>query len=152
NVSRTSEAGHECRRSEVPAVPAASSFQELQIQSGTRIICLLVPLCFRSSCQTVPRCITNFGNGALARARPELALVGSPCLRGSPAVPAGARPHTRCDPSMVPPPRLHRGGDRNSPEIARQRDASACLRDAAHGPGWRPFPGLPAYLAGICLQ
>src|SRR5262249_28712228 len=56
----------QCRRSEVPAPRAASSSQELQIESGTRIICLLVPLCFRSLCQTVPRCITNFGNGALA--------------------------------------------------------------------------------------
>src|SRR5262249_13587888 len=58
-----------CRRSEAPAPPAASSFQELQIESGTRIICVLVPLCFRSSCQTVPQCITNFGNGALASAQ-----------------------------------------------------------------------------------
>ena len=29
---------------------------------------LLVPLCFRSSCQRVPRCITNFGSGALVLA------------------------------------------------------------------------------------
>jgi uncharacterized protein len=28
---------------------------------------LLVPLCFRSSCQSVPQCSTNFGSGALAR-------------------------------------------------------------------------------------
>src|SRR5258707_3640879 len=35
-------------------------------KSGTRIIELLVPLCFRSSCQNVLRCITSFGNGALA--------------------------------------------------------------------------------------
>src|SRR3979490_883715 len=33
--------------------------------SGTRNIELLVPLCFRSSCQRAPQCITNFGNRAL---------------------------------------------------------------------------------------
>src|SRR5215468_1886261 len=32
---------------------------------------LLVPLCFRSSCQNVLRCITNFGNGALAGHEPH---------------------------------------------------------------------------------
>src|SRR5258706_12753172 len=46
--------------------PAASSFRNFKSKSGTRIIKLLVPLCFRSSCQRVPRCITNFGSGALA--------------------------------------------------------------------------------------
>src|SRR5262249_23446931 len=54
-------------------LPHARS-RNFRSKSGTRIICLLVPLCFRSSCQTVPRCITNFGNGALVRG---LAL--SPC-------------------------------------------------------------------------
>src|SRR5258705_13763133 len=38
-------------------------------KSGTRIIELLVPLCFRSSCQSLLRCITNFGNGALAASK-----------------------------------------------------------------------------------
>src|SRR5262249_39127200 len=42
--SRTSEAGHQCRRFEVPTPPAASSFRNLKSKSGTRIICLLVPL------------------------------------------------------------------------------------------------------------
>src|SRR5437870_10291488 len=41
-------------------------FRNFKSKSGTRIINLLVPLCFRSSCQRVPRCITNFGSGALA--------------------------------------------------------------------------------------
>ena len=36
------------------------------MKSGTRIINLLVPLGFRSSCQRMPRWITNFGNGAPA--------------------------------------------------------------------------------------
>src|SRR5262245_31147780 len=40
--------------------------QELQSESGTGIIDLLVPLCFRSSCRDAPRCITNFESGALA--------------------------------------------------------------------------------------
>jgi hypothetical protein len=40
--------------------------QELQTESGTRIIDLLVPFAFRSSCERVLRCITNFGKRALA--------------------------------------------------------------------------------------
>ena len=36
---------------------------------GTRNINLLVPLCFRSSCKRVPRRVTNFGSGALGRAK-----------------------------------------------------------------------------------
>src|SRR4249920_4005227 len=55
----------ECRRFEVPASPAASSFRNFKSISGTRIKYLLVPLCFRSSCEGVSRCVTNFGNGAL---------------------------------------------------------------------------------------
>src|SRR6266567_2585419 len=55
------------RRFEVPASPAASSFRDFKSISGTRIGYLLVPLCFRSSCQRVPRCITDFGSRALAR-------------------------------------------------------------------------------------
>src|SRR5258706_868922 len=54
-----------CRRFEVPTPPAASLFRNFKSKSGTRIITLLVPLCFPSSCQRVPRCITNFGSGAL---------------------------------------------------------------------------------------
>src|SRR2546430_5689830 len=42
------------------------SFRNFKSKSGTRIINLLVPLCFRSSRQRVPQCITNFGSGALA--------------------------------------------------------------------------------------
>src|SRR5215470_9800231 len=56
-----------CRRFEVPTPPAANSVRNFKSKSGTRTIELLVPLCFRSSCQSVLRCITNFGNGALAR-------------------------------------------------------------------------------------
>src|SRR5436309_8833199 len=41
------------------------SFRNFKSKSGTRIIDLLVPLCFRSSCQRGPPCITNFGSGAL---------------------------------------------------------------------------------------
>jgi tripartite-type tricarboxylate transporter receptor subunit TctC len=40
--------------------------KELQIESGTRMINVLVPLCFRSSCKRVPPRITNFASGALA--------------------------------------------------------------------------------------
>src|SRR5262245_35692457 len=45
---------------------AAHSVRNFKSRSGTRSIELLVPLCFRSSCQGVLRCITNFGSGALA--------------------------------------------------------------------------------------
>src|SRR5262247_4864196 len=55
-----------CRRFEVPTPPAVSSFRNFKSKSGTRSIYLLVPLCFRSSCQRVLPCITNFGSGALA--------------------------------------------------------------------------------------
>src|SRR5258707_13484150 len=55
----------QCRRFEVATPPAASLFRNFKTKSGTRIITLLVPLCFRSSCQRVPRRITNFGSGAL---------------------------------------------------------------------------------------
>src|SRR5215216_7141329 len=64
---RTSGSGHECRRFEVPTPPAANSCGNFKSKSGTRIIDLLVPLCFRSSCQSGPPCITNFGSGALER-------------------------------------------------------------------------------------
>src|SRR5439155_11177591 len=43
----------------------SNSVRNFKSKSGTRIIELRVPLCFRSSCQSVLRCITNFGNGAL---------------------------------------------------------------------------------------
>src|SRR5258705_187865 len=52
-------------RFEVPTPLAANPVRNFKSKSGTRIIELLVPLCFRSSCQSVLRCITNFGNGAL---------------------------------------------------------------------------------------
>src|SRR2546427_10718710 len=48
----TPDAGwpHQCRRFEVPTAVAAGSFRNFKSKSGTRIINLLVPLCFRSSC------------------------------------------------------------------------------------------------------
>src|SRR6266508_1617278 len=61
---------HLCRRFEVPTPLAANSVRNFKSKSGTRIIELLVPLCFRSSCQRVLQCITNFGSGALASYRP----------------------------------------------------------------------------------
>src|SRR5262249_2239536 len=56
-----------------PTPLAASSFRNCKIEKRhcTRIIELLVPLCFRSSCQDVRRCITNFGSGALAAPHQE---------------------------------------------------------------------------------
>src|SRR5262249_9897485 len=55
----------QCRRFEVPTPPAANSSRNFKSKSGTRIINLLVPLCFRSSCRVVLQCITNFEGGAL---------------------------------------------------------------------------------------
>ena len=46
-----------------------AQLRNFKSKSGTRIIELLVPLCFRSSCQRVLRCITNFGSGALVQSR-----------------------------------------------------------------------------------
>src|SRR5215212_2018099 len=74
---RTSGSGHECRRFEVPAPPAANSCGNFKSKSGTRTIDLLVPLCFRSSCQRGPPCITNFGSGALDRVQRSRARVGT---------------------------------------------------------------------------
>src|SRR5215211_4328309 len=54
------------RRFEVPTALGASSGRNFKSKSGTGIIDLLVPLCFRSSCPKVLRCFTNFGSGALA--------------------------------------------------------------------------------------
>src|SRR6266571_5921568 len=65
----------QCRRFEVPTAPAANSVRNFKSKSGTRIIALLVPLCFRSSWQSMLRRITNFGNGALVHALPG-AVVG----------------------------------------------------------------------------
>src|SRR5262249_7703393 len=48
-----------------------SSVRNFKSKGGTRIIALLVPLCFRSSCLSLLRRITNFGNGALAARRKE---------------------------------------------------------------------------------
>ena len=39
----------------------------MEIGQGEYSDRLLVPLCFRSSCQRMPPCITNFGSGALGR-------------------------------------------------------------------------------------
>src|SRR5215510_4468335 len=89
-------------RFEVPAVLAADSVRNFKSKSGTRIINLLVPLCFRSSCQWLPRWLTNFGSGALElfferlqqrdgrsrwRRRPVLDDPGGPYLRGSAGTP-----------------------------------------------------------------
>src|SRR5712691_2365627 len=79
-----------CRRFEVPTPPAANSVRNFKSKSGTRIIELLVPLCFRSSCQSVLRCITNFGNGALG-AVPEGEFEGV-YRPGRSAPPARRRP------------------------------------------------------------
>src|SRR5256885_7580104 len=54
------------------------SFRNFKSKSGTRIINLLVPLCFRSSCQRVLQCITNFGSGALGLGARAGAASGGP--------------------------------------------------------------------------
>jgi hypothetical protein len=45
---------------------AARSFRNLKFKCRTRIIKLLVPLCFRSSYWRLQQWMTNFGSGALA--------------------------------------------------------------------------------------
>ena len=54
-----------CRWSHRALLPLAVG--ELQIESRTSTIDLLVPFCFRSSCQRVLQRVTNFGSGALVR-------------------------------------------------------------------------------------
>ena len=68
-VVRTPERQAWYRRFEVPTPVAANSIRNFKSKSGTRIIGLLVPLCFRSSWQSVLRRITNFGNGPSALRR-----------------------------------------------------------------------------------
>ena len=93
---RRSTEGRYCRRFEVPASSATSPFRNFKSISGTRIKYLLVPLCFRSSCERVPRCITNFGNGALVDANTDPdrghSSLGD-CIRSS--IGARARQSTR---------------------------------------------------------
>ncbi|MFL5030009.1 MAG: hypothetical protein ACJ8E1_09055, partial [Xanthobacteraceae bacterium] len=47
--------GRQCRRFEVPTNGCRKLVQELQIESGTEVMNLLVPLCFRRSCQRLLR-------------------------------------------------------------------------------------------------
>src|SRR4029077_20961472 len=54
---------------EVPTPPTANPVRNFKSKSGTRIMELLVQLCFRSSCQSVLRRTTNFENGALDASR-----------------------------------------------------------------------------------
>src|SRR6478609_11898346 len=53
-------------RSEVPDPLATNRVQGLQIESGTRIIALLVPITFRSPRQESRLCSADFGKWALA--------------------------------------------------------------------------------------
>src|SRR5436305_1803831 len=56
-----------CCRFEVPTPPAAAnSVSNFKSKSGSRDHRVASALCFRSWCQSMLRCITNFGNGALA--------------------------------------------------------------------------------------
>src|SRR5207244_8988797 len=75
------------------------SFRNFKSKSGTRIINLLVPLCFRSSCQRVPQCITNFGSGALGSVHGLKAQVAIFCSwrRAAPLL-GNVREHNRDPP------------------------------------------------------
>src|SRR5215212_5911241 len=107
---RTSGSGHECRRFEVPTPPAANSCGNFKSKSGTRIIDLLVPFCFRSSCQRGPPCITNFGSGALAALRHQF-----PARR---VIIAGCRPWPSLPPPVyVCPPAARRSGEGGCQEL-----------------------------------
>src|SRR5258705_5644041 len=87
---------YESRRFEVPTPPAANSVRNFKSKSGTGIIELLVPLCFRSSCQWLLRCITNFGSGALG-----VELPGHNAKRASNIQHRGADPLDRVFPRAV---------------------------------------------------
>src|SRR5215216_3652781 len=99
-----------CRRFEVPTPPAANSCGNFKSKSGTRIVGLLVPLCFRSSCQRGPPCITNFGSGALAALRDQF-----PARR---VIIAGCRPWPSLPPPVyVCPPAARRSGEGGCQEL-----------------------------------
>ena len=51
-------------------------------RDGIRIIDLPVPSCFRSSCQKLLRCITNFGSRALGRFRKAMSQFVASASRG----------------------------------------------------------------------
>src|SRR3954468_816125 len=68
----TSNSPHQCRRFEIPASVTRVHLRNFKSKSGTRIIELLVPFGFRSSCPRVPHRITNFENRALAPSAPTL--------------------------------------------------------------------------------
>src|SRR4051794_17786801 len=57
----------QCRRFEIPAPVTRVHLRNFKSKSGTRIIELLAPFGFRSSCPRVPHRITNFENRALKR-------------------------------------------------------------------------------------
>src|SRR5215216_5942518 len=97
-------------RFEVPTPPAANSCGNFKSKSGTRIIGLLMPLCFRSSCQRGPPCITNFGSGALAAIRHQF-----PARR---VIIAGCRPWPSLPPPVyVCPPAARRSGEGGCQEL-----------------------------------
>src|SRR5262249_38388958 len=64
-----------CRRFEVPIAVAADSCRNFKSKSGTRIIEVLVPLCFRSSSQGRCKVFTNFGSGALGEMAKTVMIV-----------------------------------------------------------------------------
>src|SRR5262249_8716186 len=74
-----------CEHLEARLVSEPVGGSEIGHAAGPRIMNLVVPLCFRSSCQTVPRCITSFGSGALAQSMPSLGNTSSSAGSRKPA-------------------------------------------------------------------
>jgi hypothetical protein len=93
----------------------------------SRIKYLPVPLCFRSSCQRLPRCITNFGSGA--RASTHTASVAS------------TPPQYAVDGNNPPSPRDQSvsGGPRPEPQVSVSSRAKCHFGDAHHRKLLRSF-------------
>src|SRR5437868_13160395 len=96
------------------------------------------------------RCASLFRTGGPPRGAGTdariLALVGPWRLRRPAAIPARAGAGHGGDARLVRSPRFRRGGNRDPAGFARQRGASACLRDRT-GRGWRTRAALSAHLA-----
>src|ERR1700753_403576 len=79
-------------------------------------------------------------------------MVGFPPPRRPPRAALAAKPDKGGNPSPFRGPGLHRGRVRRPCRLARQRGASACLRDDGADHGRRAAPALSPHLARIRRQ
>src|SRR3954452_17077620 len=121
----TSNSPHQCRRFEIPASVTRVHLRNFKSKSGTRIIELLVPFGFRSSCPRVPHRITNFENRALA---PQCAVIDCSRAQGNSSACRLAQstlPHGRRSSELAPT----RSARRLLPLGERVRTSSPSIND-----------------------